>query len=156
MACAEQHRSTRRGCWPGSGCWSTGKSLARENPTADVCSWRRAFDLDKRFFFDCCCRCCRHCHSVVIQWMDFMSDHCQSSAASAERHKCPMMTNRSPMDRTWPPQSPRISFDCRQEEFVEKTGFRKEWQDAEGEHVAAKESARSQEVRRLSRDVGRD
>lgn len=35
---------------------------------------------------------------------------------------------------------------------MEKARFRKE-QDAEGEHVAAEESTRSQEVRRLSRDA---
>lgn len=65
-----------------------------------------------------------------------------------------MTTDRPPMDRTWPPQSRGISSDRRQEEDpVEKAGFRKERQDAEGEHVAAEESARSQEVRRLSRDA---
>lgn len=47
-----------------------------------------------------------------------------------------------------------ISSDRRREgDSVEKAGFQKEWQDAEGEHVAAEESARSQEVRRLSRDA---
>lgn len=47
-----------------------------------------------------------------------------------------------------------ISSERRQaEDPVEKARFRKERQDAEGEHVAAEESARSQEVKRLSRDA---
>lgn len=96
-------------------------------------------------------------HSAVIHWMDFMSDRCTRSAAASAGRQPGARWSSSNGSHVTAPRNHRGILSPR---FVAKkviplvveARFRKERRqdEAEGEHVAAEESARSQEVRRLS------